>query len=67
MPLYEFACRECGQPFEKLVRSANAIDAVTCPTCGSPEVKKKLSSFAATVGSGSGSWSANTACSTGGT
>ncbi len=28
MPIFEFECKECGKPFEELVRSANAIDEV---------------------------------------
>ena len=46
MPLYEFGCRTCGAPFEKFVRSFSAIPTVTCPDCGSPEVEKRLSTFA---------------------
>ncbi len=46
MPLYEFDCQNCGQSFEKLVRSAAAITEVVCPGCGQPHVQKKLSVFA---------------------
>ena len=46
MPLFEFVCTNCDQPFEELVRSASAVAEVSCPTCGSPQVKKKLSTFA---------------------
>jgi putative FmdB family regulatory protein len=48
MPLYEFDCRACERPFEKRVSYA-AIDQVICPTCGSSQVKKKLSLFSAPV------------------
>lgn len=50
MPIYEFECTTCGTPFEKLVRSAAAVTEVTCPTCGSHHITKKLSLFAAPMG-----------------
>ena len=53
MPLYEFDCLDCGQSFEKLVRSATAVQEVVCPTCGQAHVQKKLSTFATTVKGGS--------------
>jgi len=45
MPIYEFACSECRKSFEELV-SISKIDEVVCPSCGSPKVKKKMSTFA---------------------
>ncbi len=44
MPIYEYACPGCGSRFEKLVRRFG--DAVSCPTCLSPDVEKQLSVFA---------------------
>jgi putative FmdB family regulatory protein len=67
MPLYEFDCLSCGQPFEKLVRSAGAIKEVTCPVCGQTHVQKKLSTFAANVKGGSSSFTSSAACAPGGT
>jgi putative FmdB family regulatory protein len=55
VPLYEYACPGCGERFEKLVRRFG--DAVSCPSCASPDVEKQLSVFA---GCGGG------ACSPGG-
>ncbi|OQY93028.1 MAG: hypothetical protein B6D39_03850 [Anaerolineae bacterium UTCFX2] len=52
MPLFEFVCSECGQPFEELVRSSNAISEVSCPECGSPKVSKKISTFASRLSGG---------------
>lgn len=69
MPLYEFTCKECKQPFDKLVRSASLIPTVTCPNCGSHDVQKELSIFAtkaSTLSSGSYSSSASS-CAPGGT
>ncbi len=47
MPIYEYACRNCGQEFETLVRSDTVPD---CPGCHSVDLEKKLSVFA-TAGS----------------
>jgi putative FmdB family regulatory protein len=74
MPIFEFVCSECEQPFEELVRSAGAAIDVICPACGSKQVRKKISKFAApTVGGGatgsslfSSGASASASCSTGG-
>ncbi len=68
MPIFEFVCEECGQFFEELVRSVNAIDEVICPGCQSQRVQKKLSTFASKVaGSSSFSPSASApSCSPGG-
>lgn len=54
MPIYEFSCEECRDCFEQLV-FANDDQAVSCPKCGSVEVKKQMScsSFIGTGGSGS--------------
>ena len=70
MPIFEFICSSCGEPFEELVRSASAIDQMSCPSCGSIEVKKKISTFASkTVGGSSFSFGSSSAasCSTGST
>lgn len=53
MPMYEFDCPGCGQPFEELVRSSEAVKEVVCPSCGSHQVKRKLSLFASKVSGGS--------------
>lgn len=44
MPIFEYACRACGHEFETLVR---ASDTPSCASCGSAELDKKLSVFAA--------------------
>jgi putative FmdB family regulatory protein len=44
MPIYEYACMECEDHFEELVRSSEQV--VTCPSCGAAKVLKQLSSFA---------------------
>jgi putative FmdB family regulatory protein len=45
MPIYEYACSDCQENFEELVRSKD--QRVSCPKCGSPKVGRKLSVFAA--------------------
>lgn len=45
MPLYEFDCPGCGQPFETRVKMSE-VDDVTCPNCGSHHVSKRMSTFA---------------------
>jgi putative FmdB family regulatory protein len=53
MPLYEFQCTKCGTEFEELVLSSKpeALAKVACPSCDSHKVKKKVSTFAAGLGS----------------
>lgn len=57
MPIYEFICQDCGEKFEKLVRSSTAVanKEIACPKCESHEVKKKISTIANTAKSESGS------------
>ncbi len=67
MPIYEFQCGKCGEPFEELVRSSEAVKDIACPACGSPKVKKKMSAFSAQVSGGTRSVGASAACAPGGT
>ncbi len=68
MPLFEFVCADCGQPFEELVLSAGKVAEIVCPACQSQNVTKKISTFASKF-SGSGPISfgrpAEASCSTG--
>ena len=43
MPIYEYACHDCGNAFELLVRS-DTVPA--CPECHSLHLDKQLSVFA---------------------
>ncbi len=52
MPMYDFACRECGQVFEKKLRMSQSSDPQPCPTCGSGDTRRHMSSAFA-VGGGS--------------
>lgn len=66
MPIYEFACDDCGQSFETLVLASSKITEVTCPTCQSQNVTKKISSFASKLSGGSSlSFGNSSTCDTG--
>ncbi len=41
MPLYEYVCETCEQPFEALVR--NREDLPRCPSCGGVELTRQFS------------------------
>jgi putative FmdB family regulatory protein len=43
MPIYEYACQDCGREFETLVRSDTVPE---CPRCHSTQLDKRLSVFA---------------------
>jgi putative FmdB family regulatory protein len=47
MPIYEYVCQDCGEKYEKLVRSSVVKVEVICPTCGSDRAEKALSMFGA--------------------
>jgi putative FmdB family regulatory protein len=53
MPLYEFHCSECQSTFEELVRVSAPAEDVTCPKCGSHQVRRKVSTFASKTSGGS--------------
>ena len=61
MPMYEFDCRVCGKPFEELVFSLGRVPDVRCPSCGSPDIRKKISSVSARI-SGGATLSASGGC-----
>jgi putative FmdB family regulatory protein len=44
MPIYEYACMECEEHFEELVRRDDQV--VCCPSCGAAKVLKQFSAFA---------------------
>jgi putative FmdB family regulatory protein len=60
MPIYEYLCRGCGAPFEKLVRRFD--EGVSCPSCAGTEVDKQLSVFAVASVSGPGPACGDAAC-----
>ncbi|MBF0608720.1 MAG: FmdB family zinc ribbon protein [Candidatus Magnetobacterium sp. LHC-1] len=42
MPIYEYLCNNCNQNVELLVYGNRQV---SCPHCGSSEMKKKMSMF----------------------
>lgn len=45
MPIFEYACRDCGTKFEKLLRRAS--DEAECPSCSGKKLAQQYSTFAA--------------------
>ena len=48
MPIYEFKCQKCGKKFERFIRISDKKDAkdeLTCPYCGTDQVKRIYSFF----------------------
>lgn len=51
MPVYEYRCEECGKRSSTLLSSYSSPDP-PCPHCGKPALRRLVSSFATTGGSG---------------
>ena len=45
MPIYEYACHQCGHEFEALIRQSTVPE---CPSCRGTDLEKLLSVFATT-------------------
>lgn len=54
MPMYEYACKSCQGTFTKLRRMDQSDHDISCPSCGTEEVQRKLSVFASFSKSSSG-------------
>lgn len=39
MPIFDFTCKECGNTFEKIVKSSDILP--ECPLCGSRNTAKE--------------------------
>jgi putative FmdB family regulatory protein len=63
MPIYEYRCESCGKSFDFLAKRVSERPR-SCPECGAGTLTKKLSTFSARVGNGSGG-SASSSCPTG--
>ena len=64
MPIYEYACKDCGHEFEELVRG---LEQPTCPSCGTKRIERQLSVPAAhTAQPGAAACPAREACNMGG-
>lgn len=65
MPIFRFHCRKCGKDAELLLPRYDS--SATCPACGSSEMEKQLSVFAAVTKSGPASCAARHDCPAAGT
>ena len=65
MPILEYRCARCEKTAEILVLAGDDGGAEECPACGSPDLTRLLSTFAAHAGSG-GARTAEAACGAGG-
>lgn len=50
MPMYQYACESCGQPFEKKLSMSQSGETQVCPNCGSRRTRKKLGAVALGAG-----------------
>jgi putative FmdB family regulatory protein len=46
MPIFEYACDDCGTKFEKLVRRSTDAAELRCPSCGEAHLTTQYSTFA---------------------
>ncbi len=46
MPMYQYACNQCGEAFEKRLRMSQASESQVCPSCGSHKTRKLISMVA---------------------
>ncbi len=50
MPMYLYACRECGHDFDKQLRMSEAGEPQACPHCGGQETRKRIGAVALSGG-----------------
>jgi putative FmdB family regulatory protein len=50
MPIYEYVCDECQEPFEKIV--LNKQQEIACPKCASKKATIQLSVFSSAIAGG---------------
>ena len=63
MPIYEYACPDCGHAFEKRVGFSDSDNAQPCPVCGNSEAHRQISLIGRTsTGSSSTGYSAASNC-----
>ena len=62
MPIYEYRCQDCNEPFELFVRSTSNPPTAVCPQCGSVHVDKAMSAVSALGGASIGAASSAGSC-----
>jgi putative FmdB family regulatory protein len=55
MPIFEYACEECGLTFERLTLRPQLLVPTSCPQCGSMQTTKVFSTFSTQGSTGGGS------------
>jgi putative FmdB family regulatory protein len=55
MPIFEYACEECGMTFERLTLRPQLLVPTPCPQCGSTQTTKVFSTFSTQGSAGGGS------------
>ncbi len=55
MPLYEYLCQACKQPFTLLRKTGEKDEAASCPACGADKAKRQITEFGLGGGSSGGS------------
>ncbi len=63
MPVFEYQCTDCQKAYDIFFKTREDASAVECPSCHSKNHRKKLSSFAPSMGQSSSSYDGG--CSTG--
>jgi putative FmdB family regulatory protein len=64
MPIYEFVCENCGEPFDELIFRTEDLNRIACPECESDSVRKKISLIGARSTGTATSISSSNACTT---
>ena len=64
MPIYTYACGDCGEKFDLLVGITSEKAELKCAKCGSKNIEKLLGSFSVR-NSGGESGSSGSSCPTG--
>ncbi len=54
MPIYEYCCQKCNEPFDVFQSITTNGKDIKCPQCGSGDVQKKISSFSCCSTGGGG-------------
>ncbi len=64
MPIYEYRCSQCGEKFEKLLRSTSGQAEVRCPNCNTERVDRLVSVFGFSGGSTGQVYGGGSSCTT---